>query len=186
MGHRVITITATTTLEDLYTRYASQLRQAIGPHLPRLRALATGLQQVTEFGVRDGRSTTALLLGAAHVTSYDVKTTDTARHLQEIAGDRWTYRLQDSRQAPVEPTELLFIDSLHTFAQVDAELTRHAHSVSRYLAFHDTVMFGSAGEVRGTMGIRPAIDNLMMRDPTWHIVSHDPQSAGLLVLERRP
>jgi hypothetical protein len=36
------------------------------------------------------------------------------------------------------------------------------------------------------LGIRPAIDELLIRDPSWRIVAHYTDSHGLLVLERRP
>jgi hypothetical protein len=35
------------------------------------------------------------------------------------------------------------------------------------------------------LGIRPAIDDLMIRDPSWRIVARYTDSHGLLVLERR-
>jgi hypothetical protein len=96
---------------------------------------------------------------------------------------------------------MLFVDSLHTFAQCDAELRRHADSVRKLLVFHDTITFGSIGAAGETgkhswiytpgesvpqqhLGIRPAIDNLMIRDHSWKIVGHHTESHGLLVLER--
>lgn len=190
-------------LETLYQQHC-QSRTAIALHLPRLRSLASGLDDVTEFGVKRGASSTAFLLGAAYVTSYDITPTIEARQLQTLVGDRWHYRIQSSVDAPCQVCDLLFIDSLHTFAQCDSELRRHAEMVSHYLVFHDTITFGSVGadgesgrqswdyrQHRGesvpveALGIRPAIDHLMMRDPSWQIHSHDPESHGLLVLERR-
>lgn len=188
------------TLEELYLRHIVN-RTAIAPHLSRLRAFAAGCQLAVEFGVKRGASSTALLLGAERVISYDVKETPEARELEKIAGARWRYRIGDSREAILGDCDLLFIDSLHTHAQVDAELRAHAKAVRRYLIFHDTITFGSVGAKgesgeqiwtyrkgesvpMAALGIRPAIDDLMIRDPSWRIVTHYTDSHGLLVLER--
>jgi predicted O-methyltransferase YrrM len=189
------------TLEGLYDQYRAG-KTAIAPHLPRLRALAAQCANAVEFGVKQGASSTALLLGAEHVTSLDIRETPQARALQRLVGERWTYRIADTRQVTPQATDLLFIDSLHTYDQVAAELARHADHVRRFLVFHDTVTFGSIGAKgeggeqawtyqRGVsvpleaLGIRPAIDALMMRDTSWRIVAHYVDSHGLLVLERR-
>jgi len=160
-------------------------------HLPALRALATRGANAVELGVKRGASTTALLLGCRKVISYDIVETKQARELEKLAGESWSYRIQDSRTAEPTVADLLFIDSLHTYDQVKAELAQHGDSVRRYIAFHDTITFGSVGaegetgrHSMGTLGIRPAIDEWMIRNPHWHIMSHDVHSHGLLVLRR--
>jgi hypothetical protein len=175
---------------------------AIAAHLPRLRELALGCDLAIEFGVKRAASSAALLIGAERVISYDIVPTKEARRLHEAARARWDYRIEDSRYAAVTPCDLLFVDSLHTYDQMDAELARHAHAVDRYLVCHDTITFGSFGAFGETgrhawayqvgqscpassLGIRPAIDALMIRDPSWQIVAHYTDSHGLLVLERR-
>lgn len=174
---------------------------AIRAHLPRLQALAAGCGLAVEFGVKRAASSAALLLGAARVVSYDIVPTPEAIRLQAEAGSRWDYRIEDSRTAEILACDLLFVDSLHTFAQVDAELRRHAEAVRRYLVFHDTITFGSVGADGETgqhcwqyrpgvpmppeaLGIRPAIDALLIRDRSWQIAAHYTDSHGLLVLER--
>jgi hypothetical protein len=190
-------------LEPLYRQHLTHTRRAMTPHLPRLRALAADVDVTlcVEFGVKQGASSVALLMGAQHVISYDIVETPQARSLQAIAGPRWDYRVQDSRVAVPTPCDLCFVDSLHTYAQVKAELAQHAAYVRKYLVFHDTITFGSIGAngESGTwiwrqepgvavdlahMGIRPAIDELMIADRSWRIAAHYTNSHGLLVLER--
>jgi hypothetical protein len=151
--------------------------------------------------VKGGASSSALLLGASQVWSYDIKETPKARRLAAIAGGRWHYIIADSLKVEIPPCDLLFIDSLHTFAQCDAELRQHASYVTRFLVFHDTLTFGSVGADGETgrqqwayqagvsvpeqcLGIRPAIDALMIRDRSWRIAYSSPRSHGLLILER--
>lgn len=195
------TLTARGALLDFYEACLKQNR-AITPHLPRLRALADGCRLAVEFGVKYGASSSALLLGADHVISYDITETPDARRLQAIARNRWDYRIEDSRTATFPHPDLLFIDSQHDYQHLSAELIAHAGNVSRLLVFHDTVTFGSigadgeSGRYKWTyqpgkpiplsaLGIRHAIDELMIRSPSWRIMAAYPDSHGLLVLERR-
>jgi hypothetical protein len=174
---------------------------AMAAHLPRLRGLATGCEMAVEFGVKHGGSSSALLLGAKWVRSYDIVETPRARLLETIA-PHWEYVIGDSRTAEVLETDLLLVDSLHTYGQCRAELERHADAVRRWLIFHDTLTFGSIGADGETgrqlwtyeshvsvppaaLGIRPAIDELMIRDPSWRVAASYTDSHGLLVLERR-
>ncbi len=189
------------TLDQFYANELAHPERAITEHLPYLRNLATGLTYVCEFGVRHGASASAFLLGADFVYSYDIKETSKARRLQAIVGSRWTYTIASSLSVRIPMCDLLFIDSLHTYAQCDQELHAHAHRVRRYLVFHDTLTFGSVGADGETgrqqwayqagisvplpcLGIRPAIDALQVRDPSWRLVYSSARSHGLLVLER--
>jgi len=188
-------------IEAIYQRHLTKIKRAITAHLPRLRGLAAHCERIVEFGVKSGASSSALL-ACPLVISYDLVPTHEARELQQAAGSRWDYRLQDTRTAPIEPCDLLFVDSLHTYDQVHAELTRHADAVRRWLVFHDHLTFGSIGANGETgkhlwtyqpgqsvpmnaLGIRPAIDNLMIRDRSWAVRSSYTDSHGLLVLERQ-
>lgn len=194
-------MTTAAQLERLYDEHVAA-KTAMSAHLPRLRALAQGLDLAVEFGVKRGGSSTALLLGAARVLSFDLVATAEARALRRLVGDRWTYRIEDSRAAQVPECDLLLVDSLHTYAQVRDELAAHGHKARRYLVFHDVTTFGEVGAdgetgcqqwtyVRGQsvpaeyLGIRPAIDEYMARDDTWKIRARYADSHGLLVLERR-
>ena len=189
-------------LETLYQQHCQSTRHSTAPHLPRLREYATGCDLAIEFGTRHGASASALLLGARHVISYDLQTSLHHPALVRAAGDRWEFRQQDTLTAPVTPCELLFLDSRHTYAHLAAELARHTGVVARWLIFHDTMTFGSIGAdgesgspgfqlTRGAQiprahyGIRLAIDELQIRDPSWHLIAHHPESHGLLILERR-
>lgn len=189
-------------VEAIYKRHC-EAPTAIAPHLPRLRALAEEVESAVEFGVKRGASSSALLMGASRVTSYDVVATEEARALQAVAGDRWSYRIEDSRRAEVPLCDLLFIDSLHDYPQCKAELMAHGNKAHQYLIFHDTQTFGAVGADGETgkhkwtyvpgkgsvpmdcLGIRHAIDEFMIANPHWRIAAAYPDSHGLLVLARQ-
>ena len=188
-------------IEALYERHCRE-NHGISMHLPTLREYASRCDVAVELGCRKGCSATALILGARSLAvSYDITETPQARDLQRMAGKRWSYRIEDTRTADVPACDMLFVDSLHTYAQVDAELKAHAGKVRRWLLFHDTMTFGSVGADVETgkhswtprpnesvpmehMGIRPAIDALLIRDPAWRIIDHKLYGHGLLILER--
>lgn len=189
-------------IEELYDTYC-QSGAAIAPHLPRLRVLGEGRSLVVEFGVKRGMSSAAWLLGAQRVISFDIEPTPQAKALEKIA-PHWEYRIESSLTAAIPECDVLFIDSLHTFDQLDAELKRHADKVKHALVFHDVTTFGEVSAVGETgrqawtyrpgggsvpdihKGIRPAIDALMIRDRSWQIAARYVDGHGLLVLERRP
>lgn len=165
----------------------------IHEHLPVLSALAQVCGHVTEFGVRGGNSTIALLHGLAldddggELASYDLMPhgIECVPYLPPTL--TWRFSLADtSTLSGIAPTDFLFIDTLHTCAQVAAEL-RHAPRVRKYIAFHDTVLFGWHDEAPGTgPGIMQAIFDFLgsAEGSHWHVVSHAPRNNGLLILAR--
>ncbi len=188
-------------LYEFYKDFLNKPAHPITGHLETIRSLAENCGVACEFGVQHGASSSALLLGADEVYSYDIHETPMARHLKEIAGSRWHYHIANSLEVEIPMCELLLIDSLHTYKQCLSELALHADMVTKRLVFHDTLTFGSIGAdgesgrqswtyQRGLsvpmehLGIRPAIDALMMRDHTWRIENHYVHSHGLLVLKR--
>lgn len=47
----------------------------------------------------------------------------------------------------IDETDLLFIDTQHTYAQLIAELRKHHSKVRRWIALHDTMIFGEVGDL---------------------------------------
>lgn len=162
-------------------------------HLPGLSALAQNCTHVTEFGVRSGNSTIALLHGLANagagtLESYDRNPPDLNPPPATPPFVSWVFHQADTSALPeIAPTDFLFIDTLHTADQVRAEL-RHAPQVKKYLAFHDTVLFGLHDESPGTgPGILQAIWEFLATEEgqKWFVAAHAPNNNGLLVLRRR-
>lgn len=192
-------------IEKLYEQ-SMRSKRAMAHHMPHLRKLASNTEggapwRCVEFGVRAAYSTIALLAGGAVVESWDIEQREQDRPTHEAiraaVGDRWTFHVGSSLDADFGGCDLLLIDSLHNFAHLDAELRAHADKVLKCLVFHDTITFGSFGQPPAAAkntgmgatddplsGIRLAIDHLMIRDPSWRIVAHDPRASGMLTLWR--
>ena len=157
----------------------------IKDHLPKLQEYASFCNHVTEFGVRDGYSTMALMSAKpARLVSYDI---NPCRNLpvlvnsaREIGVD-FVFTIADDRQIDIEPTELLFIDTYHEFSQLDAELRRHAGKVSRYIVLHDTYVPAANGS---SQGMWTAILKFLAMNPDWQIKADFDNCNGLTILER--
>lgn len=154
-------------------------------HVATLHHLAWQCDHVTELGVRTGVSTTAIL-GAQprrHV-AYDVERSPQVAMLEAVAGPTdFEFRQENVLTIDIEPTDLLFIDTRHTYAQLQAELARHADKARRFIVLHDTTTFGRSGEDGGP-GLMPAVEELLARGE-FDVARHDAHCHGLMVLRRR-
>ena len=197
---------ATKALNEIYDRQ-SQAPDAMAHHMSVLRELAAEHDRVAEIGIRRGSSTLALLAGCSgEVWSCDIEEMPVHALIADANGRggrrgrwrRWYMPSEEWEWPEGETVGLLCIDGYHTYSQVKAELDRFADRVTGTLVFHDTMSCGIKGDgianrsihsskmMEDELGIRLAIDELMIRDPSWRIASHDPEASGLLVLRRSP
>jgi hypothetical protein len=163
----------------------------IHAHLLRLAQLARECNHVTEFGVRSGMSTFSFLHGLSNKSRATLRSYDLGDPYNIFESVRphieidWTFEHGSTLEAPViEPTELLFIDTLHNYAQVKGELERHGNQASKYIIFHDTVSFGIHGETGGP-GINLAIQEFMRDNEQWQVFEHYDNNNGLTILTRQ-
>jgi hypothetical protein len=185
-------------VETLQERYERLCREPndISEHLPVLFGYASRSRSIVELGVRSGNSTTALLAGLsasalrefAHwprLDSVDIVASTLACDLSPLAPDvAWRLHWADSLKFAPLPCDLLFIDTLHTRAQLAAELSRHAGHARKWILLHDTTTFGDAGEDGGE-GLWPAvIEFLAAGEGRWRIAKRFENQNGLTVLER--
>ena len=183
------------TVEQIFNQRKT-VRKTICGHLDVLRELASQCETIVEFGIRSGSSSSALLMGVkGTLYSWDIEEIPRWQaDLRKAAGDKWvvTYGPSQEAQTP-EKFDMLFHDTFHNYDQVKAELDAHADKAQKFIVLHDSVKNAiSAGDnhTRGNFnpnlaGFRLAVDELMIRDPSWFIKAHYPHDDGLLVLERR-
>jgi len=180
-------------LEALYQQALSEPSDIV-EHLSLLRQLASECDHVTEFGMRNGNSTVSLLAAQPRVLiSWDVDPwsviSQRTADLTAVAGNTtFQPRVGNTLEIVAESTDLLFIDTLHTAAQLKAELVRHADptekKVRRYLVFHDTATFGDVGEDGSVPGLRAAIRWFQRCHsfPQWELIEDRKNNNGLVVL----
>ena len=172
---------------ELAYNYHCSTPSDIHEHLPTLRAYAQRCDSIAELGVRTVVSTWAFLHAGAKVVSYDIAfepAVDYCKQVCQEEGLSWDYRLEDTRTAVLPfDVDMLFVDTIHTYGQVKAELAQHAGRVAKYIAFHDTVSFGEVG-MGGEDGVLKAIREFLDKNPEWVIVHDAKNNNGLIILEK--
>jgi hypothetical protein len=161
----------------------------IHEHLPELRKRASECETVAEFGVRYVVSTWAFLAsGAKRVYSYDIdEPVDIleCKRVCEREKKHWDFFKESTLDAVLpEDVDFLFVDTLHTYAQVKGELGRHASRVRKYIAFHDTQTYGKEG-MDGGEGIGKAINEFLRRNRNWKTAYMTDRNNGLLIIKKQ-
>lgn len=164
-------------------------------HLPTLKDLASECNHVTEMGVRYIVSTYAFLEGLGSgkkLVSIDI--THPAQYGGDLSnaqitaqqkGIDFSFIQADTLKIDIEPTDLLFIDTLHRYNQLKEELAKHADKARKYIAFHDTTTFATMGDdgVEGN-GLWKAIEEFLAEHPEWKIKHRYTNNNGLTILQR--
>ena len=174
-------------IESLYRR-ARHVPSDINEHAETLHQLSRECRHITEFGTGAGKSTSAFLCARPdRLRTYDTRTPGNLSLLQaaaRIAGLDFEFVQHDCLQAEIEPTDLLFIDTYHTYEQTQAELRRHADKVRTYIVLHDTTTFGALGEGEGHVGIWPAVQEFLEAHSEWSLAERFEHNNGLAILRR--
>lgn len=174
-------------LDQEYAR-ARKIKSDINENVHILHDLAKECGEVTEMGVRTGVSTRAFLAADAKLTSYDIYLEPEVEKLFAIArglGKDASYIKADVLDLNIDETDLLFIDTLHTYSQLKQELKLHGNKARKYLAFHDTHTFGLRGEVGNEpTGLLSAVIEFVMENPHWKFKVYKTNNNGMTVLER--
>jgi hypothetical protein len=170
------------TLEEIYNLKCST-KSDINEHLPVLKQYAEKVNHITEMGVRSIVSTYALLMGRPKkMISYDIVNIDMSSVYALKMDTDFKFIVADSTKTIIEPTELLFIDTLHNYEQLKKELELHAPKTSKFIILHDTVTFGDNGET-SPIGLNKAVGELL-EDKEWKIHLSLTNNNGLTILKR--
>jgi cephalosporin hydroxylase len=161
-------------------------------HLPILEYYASQCEHVTELGVRGGQSTVALVSGCTgEVHSYDIEKTDFVDFFQTLYKPcSWFFHQGDTANPSlgIQDTDLLFIDTLHTYNHVKQELNLWGRKARKYLIFHDTFTCGYldiSGPDPTQPGILKAIEEFLASYPgEYETVYQTKCCNGLWVLKR--
>jgi hypothetical protein len=198
--------------------YLYQYPSDINEHFPALIEYGSQCDHITEMGVRWITSTWAFL-GCApkKLVSYDMQdpsfwdTNNPAEQLDIIA--RGYNKLQDVYDVAnefgldfrfiqanvlnieIEETDLLFIDTCHTYKHLKEELKLHAHKVKKYIIFHDTTTYAYIDETNydslgGVFapdggGIWKAIEEFLQNNPHWELEKRYMNNNGLTIIKNK-
>jgi hypothetical protein len=158
----------------------------IHEHLPIISELTSQCNHVTELGVGWAQSTRAFLRHDVEIHSYEFMPQPGIREFfdeAKNAGRNVTLHVDDTRKVNIAETDLMLVDSLHIYEQVQKELELHAGKVRKYLLFHDTTLFADRGEFGGK-GIWPAVQEFMDSHSELQLVERRTNNNGLTILKR--
>jgi hypothetical protein len=183
----------------------------INEHIPLLKKLSSECSTVVEIGLRSVVSTWGLLEGLAESSSKK-KTyvgidlcapiqakLDMAKCLAENNKIEFNFIEENSMYAEIDQTDLLFIDSLHTYAHLTYELERYSGRVTKYIAMHDTsapwgdmddsLYYGNYSEYpkyidKTKRGLWPAVVDFLARHPEWKLEARHENCHGFTILKR--
>lgn len=178
----------------------------INEHLPTLREYASKCEHVTEMGTRYAISTFALLIGRPKkVVSIDMNYKFFQPYEGELnafaeeCGTEFEFIESDVLKMDIDKTDMLFIDTLHTYNQLSKELRKHEGSVNKWIILHDTITFGQVDEgfyqngeisdeisnqVVSKRGLYTALIDFLEENKNWKIKEHFTNNNGLTVIER--
>jgi predicted O-methyltransferase YrrM len=178
-----VNVTVENLLEFSYN-FSCFNKSDINEHIPVLSEYANECEHITEFGTRTGVSTWAWLASKAKtIRCFDIDK-EVEKHLQihllalkELDKDfTFTCVSTIADKLEIEETDLLFIDTDHTYDQCSKELKMHAHKVRKYLIFHDTATCS---------GVIKAVNEFLNNNNNWKIRKVLTNNNGLTVLERK-
>jgi hypothetical protein len=166
-------------IQELY-EHNCRTKSDINEHLPTLKRYADECEHVTELGVRGAVSLSAFLASnAKRVVAVDIL------NVAVPESDKLTFICADDLTIRIQETDLLFIDTLHNYLHLKAELALHAYKAKKYIAFHDTFIFGENGD-DGCLGLNHAIREFLTNNSDeWELEYHTDNNNGLTIIKRK-
>ena len=167
--------------------------------MPIFEYIASQCETVTEFGLREGYSTAAFIMGLSRnkkpikrLTSVDFVRQGIVAHFAKWSdnhelGAEWIF-LEQTVLDPakvIEETDYLHIDDFHTYKQVARELEIHGPRAKKFLSFHDTYSQGETSlDDPSQEGINRAITEYTSQTG-WELVYSVDYNHGLQIYAKR-
>jgi hypothetical protein len=129
-----------------------------------------------------------------HPLNWGASIEQVEEYAKEI-GCQYKFWQTNNLEIEIEETDLLFIDTWHSYKQLKAELDLHASKVKKYIILHDTVLFGDKDELNSynefgwyneldKKGLTPAINEFLEEHKEWNTHKVYTNNNGLTILKR--
>ncbi len=198
-------------LSELYEHHALTPSD-INEHVPVLRKLAKECSSVVEIGTRNMISTWGIIQGLSESSfsnrfyhGIDLKKPPLdklylIRRLANENGIAFHFQEANDMHIDIPNTDMLFIDSLHTYAHLTYELNKFASSVNKYITMHDTSppwgykddneYSGNYSEYpnsinRTKKGLWAAVEDFLSTHPDWVLLERRFNNHGFTILKRQ-
>jgi len=176
----------------------------INEHLSTLLKYAEECDHITEMGVRWVSSTWPLLLSnPKKMISYDIVRHPQINEVINLSNEyniNYSFIETDVLNIQIESTDLLFIDTLHTYNQLIKELELHSEKSYKYIILHDTTTFGDVdenlyshaspliiNESKNKQGLWTAVLDFLESEKgkLWEVKERFTNNNGLTILKRK-
>ena len=191
------------TLDEKY-QHLVDTTSDINEHLPTLKKYAEECTHITEMGVRwivstyaflSARPKTMFSIDIQHPSNWGANIKDVENCAEEI-NCKYKFWQANNLEIEIEETDLLFIDTWHSYKQLKSELELHASKVRKYIILHDTVLFGTQDELNSydafgwfngfeQKGLMPALDEFLEGNKEWTTHEVFTNNNGLIILKRK-
>jgi len=182
----------------------------INEHVPTLCNLAMQCPRVVEIGLRKMISSWGFLMGLSKNSSSKrfylgidiapppIAILFSAQVIANENGIPFEFWLENDMNVEIPQTDLLFIDSLHTYCHLIYELETFCIKVDKYIAIHDTSSpYGQKNEKytgdyseyppwidKNKQGLEIAVKDFLSRHPEWMMHKKYSNCHGLTILKR--
>lgn len=162
----------------------------IAPYMDKLYELSKECKHITEMGVNQVNSSWAFLnarpekLVCIDITfEYAYKNLGFENHIwlecfKDLAKkENLNLELieKSTLDIEIEETDLLFIDTLHTYDHLKQELFLHGNKARKYIVLHDTVLFPE---------LNKAISDYLEKNKNWTVHQRFVSNPGLTIMKR--
>jgi hypothetical protein len=193
-------------MEKIKSKFEQHKKESsdINEHLQTLYDYSTQCDTIIEMGVRWVSSTWAFLMSKPNkFISYDIvkhENINEVIYLSKEYNIDYKFIENDVLNVKIDKTDLLFLDTLHTYNQLHSELLLHSPNVLKYIIMHDTVSFGYVDEniynhasdiiksvPKTKQGLKNAINDFLLTEigSEWEILTEYVNNNGLLILKRK-
>lgn len=175
----------------------------INEHFPAIIEYGSQCNHITEMGVRSIVSTWGWLAAKPKkLIAYDIQhpniwggsLTDVEDTANSI-GTEFEFHLANVLEVVIDETDLLFIDTWHSYKQLTAELKLHSSKVKKYICFHDTTSYANVDEnsyetwgdewKASGEGIWKAIEEFLDNNKEWVLEKRFMNNNGFTIIKRK-
>lgn len=164
--------------------------QWISHYMEKLYELAKECDHITEMGVNEVNSSWSFLNAKPKKLICIDITFEYAYKKQGFGNHIWLESLKElskkqnvelvlieksTLDIEIEETDLLFIDTLHTYDHLRKELDLHSNKVRKYIVLHDTVLFPE---------LNISIAEFLQKNKNWTVHERIISNPGLTILKK--
>ena len=187
------TIENAKTLQEFYTQIRTQQEDPKNhgehycAHHDMIKEFMSECESYKELGTHQGASAAAALLAGAkevHFVDHTLEKYNWQRHLFESYAECYEVNLNVYEMSSIDidcavPTDMLMIDSLHTWDWAQKELNLHAPITKKYIILHDTTLVNGSPST-----IWPGLVSWCEKNPEWRIKRRVLENVGATLVER--